>query len=71
MLTPSRKGAIAETAIALQAIKLGVDVYAPIAEGGRCDLIFACGPRLLRIQCKYANHKGEVLVVYCGTNPGA
>jgi hypothetical protein len=68
VLTPSRKGAIAETAIAHAATKLGVDVFAPIGEGGRCDLIFAAGPQLLRIQCKWAARRGNVLVIHCGTS---
>jgi hypothetical protein len=38
-LTPSQKGAIAEIAFALEALKLGLRVYRPVAEGGRCDLI--------------------------------
>jgi PD-(D/E)XK endonuclease len=54
MLTPSRKGAIAEAVITAEAAKLGVDVYRPVAEGGRYDLIFDTGERLLRVQCKWA-----------------
>jgi hypothetical protein len=32
-LTTNQKGAIAETAIAHKAIKLGLDVYKPVVEG--------------------------------------
>jgi hypothetical protein len=39
VLTTDQKGNIAELAIALAAIKLGLDVYWPLGEGGRCDLI--------------------------------
>jgi hypothetical protein len=39
-MTTDRKGAIAELATALAAVRLGVDVYRPIAEGGRYDLGF-------------------------------
>ena len=39
MLTTNQKGALAETAIALEAIKLGIGVYRPYADG-RYDLIF-------------------------------
>jgi hypothetical protein len=52
MLTPSRKGAIAETAFAAHATRLGFDVYRPVVEGGRFDLILDVGTRLLRVQCK-------------------
>jgi hypothetical protein len=35
MSTPSQKGAIAETAIAAAATKLGIEIYRPVFEGGR------------------------------------
>ena len=39
-LTTNQKGAIAEASIAREAIKLGIEVYRPVMEGGRFDLIF-------------------------------
>jgi hypothetical protein len=42
-MTTDQKGAIAEAAIALAATRLNVDVYKPVAEGGRCDLILGIG----------------------------
>ena len=63
MLTSTRKGAIAEAAIAAEAVKLGCDVYRPLAEGGRYDLIIDNGHRLLRTQCKWARLRGQVIVV--------
>ena len=63
MLTPGRKGAIAETAFAAHATRLGFDVYAPVAEGGRCDLILDTGPRLLRVQCKWGRRVRGVISV--------
>jgi hypothetical protein len=63
MMTPSRKGAIAESAITAEAIRLGIDVYVPRVEGGRYDLILDVGPRLLRAQCKWAGRKGDVVIV--------
>ena len=65
MLTTDQKGAIAEMAIAWHATRLGVDVYKPVAEGGRCDLIFDVGARLWRVQCKWARRYGDVLIVRC------
>jgi hypothetical protein len=62
-LKPNQKGAIAETAIAHEAIKLGIDVYRPYSEGGRCDLIFDTGRRLLRVQCKWATRIDAVVSV--------
>src|SRR3954470_17527611 len=51
MLTTNQKGAVAETAIAHEAIKLGIGVYRPVADE-RADLILDLRPRLLRVQCK-------------------
>jgi hypothetical protein len=66
-MTTDQKGAIAEAAIALAAMKQGVDVYRPLGEGGRYDLILDVGPRLLRVQCKWAARGDQVLVVRCYT----
>ena len=66
-MTTDQKGAIAEAAIALAAAKLHVDVYRPIAEGGRCDLILGLGYDLLRIQCKWASLVDDVVIVRCST----
>ena len=64
-MTTDQKGAIAEACIAAEALKLGIDVYRPVAEGGRYDMIFDLDDRLLRVQCKWATRRGEVLVVMC------
>ena len=66
MLTTNQKGAIAETAIAHEAIKLGIEVYRPVVEGGRFDLIFAFeDASLARVQCKYAPIYRGVIIVRC------
>ena len=54
VLTTNDKGNIAEAAIALEAIKLGINVFKPVAEHGRYDLAFDLGHRILRVQCKWA-----------------
>ena len=54
LLTTDQKGAIAETAVTHAAIKLGVNVYKPVMEGGRYDMILDLPSRLLRVQCKWA-----------------
>lgn len=66
MLTPGRKGAIAETAFAAHATRLGFEVYRPVAEGGRCDLVVDTG-RLLRVQCKWGRYRDSVIVVHLTT----
>jgi hypothetical protein len=63
-LSTNRKGAIAETAITLAALVAGIDVYRPIAEGGRFDLVFvAPDGTLSRVQCKWANLEQGAVVV--------
>ncbi len=67
-LTTNQKGAIAEVAIAKAAFELGVEVYRPMIEGGRYDLIFGLETGLLRVQCKWAPLHGDVVVVRCYTS---
>ena len=66
-MTTDQKGAIAEACIVAAALKLGVEVYRPVAEGGRYDMNFDVGSRLLRVQCKWAAPLNQVLVVRCYT----
>jgi PD-(D/E)XK nuclease superfamily protein len=47
------------------AIKLGINVYRPVMEGGRYDMIFELGTRLLRVQCKWAPRHGDVVILRC------
>lgn len=61
--SPNQLGCIAEAAIALEAITLGVEVFKPISEHARADLIFGVGGQLLRVQCKSASRRGDALVV--------
>jgi PD-(D/E)XK endonuclease len=65
MLTTDQKGAVAETAIAFAAIKLGIGVYRPLFEGGRYDFIFEVDGDLYRVQCKWASLDGDVVDVRC------
>jgi prevent-host-death family protein len=60
----NRKGAIAEAAIALAGIRLGIPVLKPIAEHGRYDLGFELGDRILRVQCKWGalDEAGAVII---------
>ena len=64
-MTTDQKGAIAELAVQLAATKLGIDVYRPVAEGGRYDMIFDLVGELVRVQCKWASRCGDVLVARC------
>ena len=67
MLTPSRKGSIAEAVIAAEAVKAGIFVLRPLVEGGRYDLVFEIAGRFVRVQCKSGTRRGEVIAVGTGT----
>jgi PD-(D/E)XK endonuclease len=62
VLTTDQKGAIAEAAIALAAIELGIGVSRPLGDE-RYDLVFDLGTRFLRVQCKWASREGEIVLV--------
>ncbi len=64
-LSTDQKGAIAETAIAHAAVKLGIGVFRPVSEGERYDLILDLRPSLVRVQCKWAALDGDVVRVRC------
>jgi PD-(D/E)XK endonuclease len=51
---------VAELAFAAEAARLGLSVYVPLTEHGRCDLVVGIGGRLLRVQCKWANRKATL-----------
>jgi prevent-host-death family protein len=61
--TGNYKGAVAEAAIAYEAVRLGVGVFKPLSEHSRADLVFELGSRLFRVQCKTARRTGAVLAV--------
>jgi hypothetical protein len=67
VLTPNQKGAIAETAITLEALRHGISVLRPVAEGGRYDLVFDVAGELLRVQCKWATRRREVVLIRART----
>ena len=63
----NRIGAIAESAIAAEFVQLGFHVLWPfVAE--RYDMALDLGGRLVRIQCKSAPMRGDVIVVRARTN---
>jgi hypothetical protein len=66
-MTPNQKGAIAEAAIALHAMRAGIFVLRPVMEGSRYDLVFDTSGRLLRVQCKWAPRSGDAVNVRART----
>jgi hypothetical protein len=67
MLTTNQKGMLAEAKVVAAAMELGLGVARPLGDE-RYDLIVDLRPRLLRVQCKWAVRRGEVIVVTCRTN---
>lgn len=67
-LTTNLKGAIAEAAIELAAVRLEIPVLHPRQEGLRYDLAFELGHRLIRVQCKWAPLLGEVVLIRSRTS---
>ena len=57
-MTTDQKGAVADAAVALAAIKLGAHVYRPISDSGRADLILDIASKLFRVQCKWVPLRG-------------
>ena len=64
MLSSNHKGNIAEAAITLEAMKIGVEVLKPVAEHVRYDIAFDLGNRILRVQCKWARLTGDVVCAH-------
>src|SRR5436309_1068191 len=62
-LDRNRKGNIAEAGVAFHAARLGIEVFRPSFEHGRYDLILDIGGQLLRVQCKWAQRVGNVVIV--------
>jgi hypothetical protein len=62
-LTTDQKGSIAEAEIAAAAIRLGIGVLKPLSDGTRYDLVFDLGGALLRVQCKWATCRGDVVLI--------
>ena len=60
---PNHKGNVAELAIAKEAADLGLSVLKPLTEHERYDLALGVGSNLLRVQCKWASRKGDVIYV--------
>jgi PD-(D/E)XK endonuclease len=67
VLTTNQKGVIAEAKIAAAAVEAGIGVARPL-DDERYDLIFDLGGALLRVQCKWAVRRGDVVAIACRTN---
>jgi PD-(D/E)XK nuclease superfamily protein len=65
VVTTDQRGSIAELAITMAAMRLGVTVLKPVSERQRYDLAFDLGNRFVRIQCKSAGCRNSVVVVRC------
>lgn len=61
---PNHKGNVAELAFATEAARLGLSVLKPLTEHEAYDLALDLGDRMLRVQCKWASHDGDVISVH-------
>ena len=64
------KGAVAEQAIVLAAMKAGIPVLRPVADHGRTDLALDINGHLLRVQVKWGrlSKAGDVVIVLLRTS---
>jgi PD-(D/E)XK endonuclease len=62
------KGNVAELKIAAAATELGIPVLRPMTEHGRYDLVFEIEEDLLKVQCKWAARKDDVVVIHVSGN---
>src|SRR5437899_6382612 len=62
VLTTNQKGLLAETAIIHECVKRGIGVARPL-DDAPYDLILDLGPKLIRVQCKWAVRRGGVVVI--------
>jgi hypothetical protein len=65
VLTSDQKGASPRLRSHLRPAKLGITVLKPVNEGVRYDLVLDLSGSLMRIQCKWAALRGDVIVVSC------
>ena len=66
MKSSNDKGNVAELAIATAAAKLSLSVLKPLTEHERYDLVLGVAGRLLRVQCKWASLRDDVIKVRFG-----
>src|SRR5437763_2667892 len=64
----NRVGTLAEMKIATELVELGFDVLWPAAAHGRYDLAVDLDGRLIRIQCKSAPVRGDLVVISARTS---
>jgi hypothetical protein len=62
VLTTDQKGVLAEQAVAFEALRLGLGVFVPLGDE-RYDLVLDLRPKLLRVQCKWALRRGDVVQI--------
>ncbi|MEA2475431.1 MAG: hypothetical protein QOE06_3346 [Thermoleophilaceae bacterium] len=67
-MNPNLRGVIAESAIAAEAARLGFSVLLPAFGAPRCDMVLDDGERVLRLQCKSASRRDDVVFVRAQTN---
>lgn len=67
-MNSNHKGNAAELAIAAEAARLELEVYYPLTEHGRCDLVLRIAERLYGVQCKWGARVGDKVQVRLSTS---
>jgi prevent-host-death family protein len=62
-VNPNLRGVITESTIAAEAVRLGLAVLVPAFGAPRCDMVLERDGRMLRVQCKSAAVRGDVITV--------
>ena len=65
MAETKRKGQIAELAVMAEAVARGYRVSIPYGEDAPYDLVVERNGQLERVQCKYVESDGRVIIVRC------
>ena len=63
MSNPNHTGAVVEAAVTLEAVRAGIEVFKPLSEHSRADLVLGIDSTLYRVQCKSARRTGETLCI--------
>jgi hypothetical protein len=66
-LTRAQKGALAEAMVTAAAVRQGIDVFRPVQDGSRADLVLDFGHHVDRVQCKWGRLEGDVIAVRTST----
>lgn len=65
MAETKTKGDLGVAMVTVDALRKGYKVAIPIGEDWDYDLVISCNGNLRRVQCKYTESDGKVLIAFC------